>query len=136
MVKLETGRVYNIVVPPVAERIVRADNDGFAATGQLHRGKLLFVILLKRRAQLLYDTGFGYREGFDICGVLKSGGQLSRGFVREKAGEWMIVDWMRRWGAITADVEGYLPATTSASFKDGQLLCLQKPRTGVQAGRG
>lgn len=91
MIKLEAGRVCNIIVPPVPERIVWADNDGLAAAGQLHRGELLFIILLKRGAQLLYDAWLGYRDGLDVCVVLQSGGQLSRRFVRDRVGEWIIV---------------------------------------------
>lgn len=67
MVELETRRALHVVVPPVAEGVVRADDDGLAAPGQLRRDELLFVVFLKRGAKLLDEVRVGDGEGFDVC---------------------------------------------------------------------
>lgn len=82
MVELETRRVLNVVVASVTEGVVRADNYQLATPGQLHRGKLFFVVLLECWAQLVHKGWVGYGDCFNVYirGVSVEGGRLIRMF--------------------------------------------------------
>lgn len=86
MVEGETGGALNIVISPISERVVGADNDlsqysahkvhrdtgsgathGLAATRQLHRNKLLLVVLFEGGREVGDNVGGRDGEGLDVC---------------------------------------------------------------------
>ena len=91
MVEVEAGRALDVVVPPVTEGIMGADDDlhlvgvrkhdGYlaqsgkyspeahilAAAWQLDRSKLLLVVLLERWTEAGNNLGGRYRESLDVC---------------------------------------------------------------------
>ncbi len=50
MIKRKRTLRLNIVVPPIAQRVMRADKDLRAATRELNRSELFLVIFLKAGA--------------------------------------------------------------------------------------
>lgn len=86
MVEGEAGGALNIVVSSVSEGVVGADNDlsqysaykvrrnagsgathWLAAAGQLHRNKLLLVVLFEGGREVGDDVGGRDGEGLDVC---------------------------------------------------------------------
>jgi len=66
VVEREARRALDIVVAPVTQRAVGADNDLLAASGELNRDELLLVVLLERGTQLVHQAGVGERQGLDV----------------------------------------------------------------------
>lgn len=66
MVEGEARRALDVVVPAVAEKAVRADDDLLGASRQLDRDELLLVVLLEGGLKLGDDVGLVYGEGLDI----------------------------------------------------------------------
>lgn len=68
-IERERAPALDIVVSPVSERVVRADQDILPTTGQLDAGQLLLVVLLERWASLLEQGRVVFRQGFDVWTV-------------------------------------------------------------------
>jgi hypothetical protein len=76
VVEGEARGALHVVVSSTAKRVVGTDNDLLAATRQLHRCKLLFIVLLEGGRELRGEARIGDCEGFDICASFVRG--LSR----------------------------------------------------------
>jgi hypothetical protein len=93
MVVGKRALIFRVVVPPVAQRVVRTNDDVFVASGELDQGELLFVVFLKRGFQLaLYrvfaeDVLDGYWESgdtirrSDACVWRKWGGAVRHAYL-------------------------------------------------------
>lgn len=66
MVKREAGRALDVIVSPVAKRVVGADDNLLAAAGKLGRGELLFVVPLEGGPQLGNQARVRGGEGLDV----------------------------------------------------------------------
>lgn len=66
VVEREARRALDIVVPPIPEGAVRADDDLLAASRELSGDELLFVVLLERGAELVDQVRGRDRQGLDV----------------------------------------------------------------------
>lgn len=78
MVEGEAGGALNIEITTTAEGALRAYDDRLAATRQLDRDKLVFVVFLGDGTQFGDQLGLVEGQGLDVCVRLRKGGSGSR----------------------------------------------------------
>lgn len=67
MIEGEAGGALDIKITTAAEGAMRTYDGLLAATRQLHRGKLLFVVFLGDGAQFGDQRGFVKGQTLDVC---------------------------------------------------------------------
>lgn len=67
MIKRKRALTLDIIVPPIFELVVCADNDLPTPSRQLHGRQLLLVVFLEGGNEGLDEIGLFGGEGFDVC---------------------------------------------------------------------